>query len=430
MRILRKPAQLRKIGLRGSRRAFLLNVLNGGFFLFAETLMDPTVVLVWFVSQLTTSNFLIGSVSTISSAGWFLPQLFLSGWLQTKARKMPVYRAAAVVRVISWAGLVATLWFNGSETFLLVGFFITFAVMKLMSGLAGIPFMEVTAKTIPMERRGRLFGLRFFLGGVLGLLGTRIVARVLDDGLSFPRNYAFLIFLAMLLGGAALFVFSLTREPEGPTRQASSVGGQLRRGWQALRENRDYRNLLIGRAFLFLGFIVIPFYTVLAQRQLQAPPEAVGYYLALTTFTNLVVNYPWGWLLDRKGMRWGMRAVSLGWGVTALLALILSVAAHLGGLQGLPMPLYATAFPLFFLRGLFTPVGGIAGQNLLLEVAPEDDRSLYLGFGNTILGIVLLLSSVGGLLMDLLGIQALFAVAVIMNLLAFFFFGRVRLRRS
>lgn len=420
----RRPGRLAR-----NQRAFWLNVANGGLFLFAETFMDPSVVLVWFISHLTSSNLLIGAITPLSSAGWFLPQVFISGWLQTKARKMPTYRKVAVIRVLFWFGLVVVLWTVSDATWLLIGFYLSYAMMKLMSGFAGIPFVDVTAKTVPMQRRGRLFGLRFLAGGILGLLGTRLVSYVLGNVLSFPRNYALLFFIALISGSGALLVFALTREPPGPTRETSSVKVQLHRGFQALKADVNYRQLLLGRACLFLGFIVIPFYTLLAQRELAAPATAVGNYLALTTGTTLVVNFPWGWLLDRKGMQWGMRAVSLGWGVTALFAMGLAWAAQAGWLATLPFPPHVAAYPLFLLRGLFNPVGGIAGQNLLLEIAPKDDRTLYVGFANTLMGVVLLLSSLAGGLMDLLGIQTLFAFSVVMNLLAFLLFGKVRGRR-
>ncbi|MBC8248291.1 MAG: hypothetical protein H8E90_01315, partial [Anaerolineales bacterium] len=40
------------------RRNFTLGVLNGAFFNLSSALLDPSLVLSWFVSQLTTSNFL------------------------------------------------------------------------------------------------------------------------------------------------------------------------------------------------------------------------------------------------------------------------------------------------------------------------------------------------------------------------------------
>lgn len=406
-------------------RAFWLNVTNGALFTFSATLMDPTLVLVLFISELTASNFLIGAVSTIGSAGWFLPQLFISGWVQSKPRQLPIYRLVSVGRVVSWALLAASIWFVRDSNLLLIVFFSIYIIMNLLGGLAGIPFMEVLSKTISPARRGRLFGLRMLSGGLLGLLGSRVVKWALQGTLPYPRNYAFLIFTGLLFGGSALFIYSLTDEPVGSTRKTASLTEQFRRGWYALRTNHSYRQLLLGRSFLFLGFIVIPFYTILARQVLIAPDAVIGDYLALTTLIALLGNYPWGWLLDRKGMRWGLRIASLGWTLTTLLGLFIWWAARADLLAGLPFAAYFVAYPLFFLRGLLAPVARVAGFNLLLEIAPPDDRSLYLGFSNTFLGVVLFLSTLGGVLMDLFGIQVLFMAAIVVNLLAFYFFGQI-----
>jgi hypothetical protein len=71
------------------RRNFSFGVLNGVFFSLFGALLDPSLVLSWFVSQLTTSNFLIGLIMPIQNGGWFLPQLVMSGCLQSRREKSP-----------------------------------------------------------------------------------------------------------------------------------------------------------------------------------------------------------------------------------------------------------------------------------------------------------------------------------------------------
>ena len=62
----------------------------------------------------------------------------------------------------------------------------------------------------------------------------------------------------------------------------------------------------------------------------------------------------------------------------------------------------------------------IGNMNFLLEIAPADDRSIYIGFTNTIMGIALLASSVGGLIVDLVGFTVLFSLALAFYALALF----------
>ena len=82
------------------RRDFNLGVVNGVLFAGVDTLLDPRLVLVTFASFLTDSHILLGLVYPLSQAGWFLPQLWVSGWFQSRPKALPIYRAMAVIRMI------------------------------------------------------------------------------------------------------------------------------------------------------------------------------------------------------------------------------------------------------------------------------------------------------------------------------------------
>ncbi len=414
------------ISPRDRRRAFALNVVNGALYTFAETLMDANLVLVLFMSQLTTSNLLLGAMSALNSGGWFLPQVFVSGKAQSQPRKIVMYWMVSGIRLAAWLALVAVLWFVRQPAILLVTFFIAFAVMKVMTGLGGIPFLEVTAKTVLPEQRGRLFAWRFFTGGLLGLGASRVVRWFLVQPLPYPRNYGALIFVSALVAAVAFIAFSLIREPAGETRPSAPLSVQLRRALGIFRANGDYRRFLLGRASLFMGAIAFPFYTIVAQRMLGAPIKAAGDFLLVMTFVTLLVNLPWGTLVDRRGKRWGMQLAALGWVITALYAIALLGVVRTANLAALPFPAYFLAYPLFILRGVFGPLEAVCGSSLLLAIAPEHDRTLYLGFGNTVLGAVLLLSGLGGGLVDLFGLTTLFAVTAGFNLLAVYFIRGIR----
>lgn len=69
------------------RRNFSLGLVNGALFNLSASLLDPSLVLTWLASQLTSSNFLIGLVMPMNQGGWFLPQLLISGYLQGRKRK-------------------------------------------------------------------------------------------------------------------------------------------------------------------------------------------------------------------------------------------------------------------------------------------------------------------------------------------------------
>ena len=70
------------------------------------------------------------------------------------------------------------------------------------------------------------------------------------------------------------------------------------------------------------------------------------------------------------------------------------------------------------LNGALGPAGALVGNNFLLELAPEAERPLYLGLSNTLIGIVVLISGFGGLIVDLLGYGGLFGLSAFLCLLA------------
>jgi len=394
------------------RRSFVLGVLNGAAFGFVEALIDPPVILTWFVSQLTASNLLIGLVAPMGNAGWFLPQIFVSARIQRMQRKMPSYAGAAFIRTAVWLLLATAVWLVDDLLLLLIGFFGLYAIARVASGLGGLAFFDVVAKTIPARRRGAFFAWRQFLGGLLGLGGGWIVKTVLNHpSLPFPDGHAFLFLLYCVGMALGMLAFALVREPPGTVvAEPVTVGEQLRRSGALLRTDRVYRRYMAARLTLALAGIALPFYGIYAKRVLGASDGMAGIYVAARVAAMLLFNLPWGRLSDRRGNQLVMRLAGLGSGATALLALAL--IGPMGFLHPRGDWLPYLALPLFFLDGAVRPAQALVGSNFLLELAPEAKRPLYLGLSNTLVGVFVLISGLGGLLVDAFGFTGLFVVAV------------------
>src|SRR5688572_1399391 len=142
---------------RASARNFRLGVLNGLWFTVADRLMDPTLVLAAFVSVLTPSPLWLGLIIPITEGGWFLPQLLMSGYLQSQPLKIVLYRQVALVRVGLWTLMAAAPFLLPDPRWLLPAFLITYTLTCLSSGISGLSFMEIVGKTIPPRRRGVFF---------------------------------------------------------------------------------------------------------------------------------------------------------------------------------------------------------------------------------------------------------------------------------
>lgn len=403
------------------KRNFSLGVLNGAFFNFFSALLDPSLVLSWFVSQLTTSNFLIGLIMPIQSGGWLLPQLLVSGYLQRRQRKLPFYSCMAGARVAIWGLMTLAVFFIEDAAVLLVVFFTLLTVYSLSAGLAGICFVDIVAKAIPATRRGAFFGWRLFLGGLLAFGGSLLVTYILDEGrgLAFPDNYAVLFLFAFFILCVAMGCFILTVEPLEPVNEERiTLGRQFRRALDLPRRDSNYRRFLTMRLLLMGAEIATPFYIVYAKRALSVPVSMVGVYLMGTTLASFASNLLWGRISDRQGNKLLLILSSALGLLMPLTALSVGPLADLWpGLGEFAPGLFAL---VFVLSGGYKSGTMIGNLNFLLEITPPDDRPIYIGFTNTILGIALLASSVGGLIVDMAGFTVLFSLALAFYAVALF----------
>ncbi|MBI5291681.1 MAG: MFS transporter [Chloroflexi bacterium] len=400
-------------------RNFKLGVLNGLLFAVAETLMDPTLVLVAFVTHLSGSALLLGLVVPLRDGSWFLPQLWVSSYLQSWPRKLKLYRYMAALRFAVWSGLVLAVFFVKDPRWLLLMFFVFFGVGAVASGISGLPFLEVVGKTIPPKKLGLFFAWRQALGGLAGIVGSLVVGWMLAAGspLAFPYNYGVLLGLGVILVAGGLAAFGNVSEPEDTdTRPATSVLSQIRRGAQAFRSDGNFRHFISLRSSLMIAGAATPFFAVYVQQRLGGAPGMVGVYLAVYTVSSLLSNVIYG----RFSAQWGNRrtmavAASAGLAMTCFV-LVLAIAAPLLNLSGAVASWWL--IPVFALSGLRESGVGVAGQSLLLDISPAAERSLYLGFTNSLLGIVLFATTLSGVVVQSFGFMALLTLTLLAHAFA------------
>ena len=141
------------------QRSFVLGAADGVLYRLFMALTDPAFVLTWFVSQLSTSSVAVGMLLPIRMGASVLPQLFFAGWVQRRPRKMPVYRALMLVSLVCWALLIISVFVLGDthKSLLLIVFVVLFCLYSMITGVVGLPFMDIVARVIPPRRRASFF---------------------------------------------------------------------------------------------------------------------------------------------------------------------------------------------------------------------------------------------------------------------------------
>lgn len=401
----------RIVAARHFRRNYICGLLNGAFFGFVDSVASPYLVLSLFVNTLGGSNFLVGLLPAINNGGWFLPQFLISHRLQQLPRKKVVYDIAAMIRVVCWIVLVVSTFLigNTNATLLLVLFFIPYTLYSLAAGFAGAPFMDIVAKTIPVNRRGTFFGQRDLTGAMMAIGGSYIVSYFLNPelALAFPLNFAYLLLITGIAVILGLGSFSFVAEPvEATPAQGLTFRDQLHSARVIFLRNQIYRRFLLTRVAIAIADIATPFYAIYATRVLNIPLEIIGVYIAATTGASLFTNPLLSRLSDQRGHRIVLLIAATGMVAMPVLAMLFGLVPA-GPALGLPFGL------VFVITGITRTAGNIAYPSYLLEIAPAGERPLYIGFTNSILGVATFLPVVGGILLDLAGFRVILLLALV-----------------
>jgi hypothetical protein len=398
---------------------FRRGVWNGVIFSLVDALFAPSLVLAWFVSRLGGPNILVGLLPAILTGGWFLPQLIVASRVQGLPYVMHWYRRVGVVRAISII-LVAlfTVIFANQPVLLLLSFFIFFSAYAFLGGVTGIPWLEVVGKVISPRRRGTFFGLRSFWGGVVALAAAGPIGAILSEelfGLTFPYNFALLFAISAVAIMGGVYFWSSIREPAAVHSVPQvSVAQLFKNGLAAYRADVDYRSFMVARILISLASIADPFYVVFAKDSLGAPAATVGLYLGALSVASLLSNFFWSPLSDRASNRLLMTLTVISVALVPLTAFVISLFA--GILSDLF--LFSIFTLVFVLSGLAGGAGRIVNNNMLLTIAPPAQRVTYVGFLNTILGVVIFVPLLGGVLVDLVGFEVLFLLSLAVSALA------------
>jgi MFS family permease len=394
-----------------SRRNFRLSVLNGALMIgTTNSVASPELVFTAFAASLTSNPIILGLIAPVQNATWSLPQFWIVGWMQRARRVLPMYTCAAVVRMVAWAALALAVLLSRDPAFLLVMLLAFVLVGGTAAGLAGLPFIEVVGKVIPPRQRGLAFGWRGALGGVVAIIGAQAV--ILFTGPSahfaFPTNYGLLFIVAGLAQMIGFFAFSLVVEPPNTARteHLKPSFDVVRTIW---RSDGNYRHFVGGRTMFELSNTVNGLVIVYANQALGVRLELAGLYLLVSSILRPIFSVAAGRLSVRIGNRLpvavGLLAQALGW---AMLLIALPLGVRQRAAEYYMIPVYS----------LIAIQRGLVFSNLMalgLNVTPSGERPLYMGALNTWIGVVGLAGLLSGVMAEVIGFEALFALTAVMS---------------
>ncbi|MEF2277698.1 MFS transporter [Deinococcus sp. YIM 134068] len=393
-----------------------LGILNGWLVFLGDGFLNVSVVLAGFAARLGAPNAVIGLLPAIAGGGWMLPQLLVAARVRPLPHKLPVYRSAALARMLSYLAMVVIAATLADRPALCLTLFILAMVTNaLASGVAGLPFLEVVSKVVPSSRRARFFGTRNLYGGLLAFGAGLVVRWILASELAFPLNYALIFLLGTVAYTVGYGVFGRVTEPPDQPLPPGNVWDEVR-SIPATLADAHFRAFLRVRLLLAAASLGEPFYAVYALRELEYPAATLGVFVMTLTGAAPLSNLVWQRVAERKGSRRIIRYAAATAGLAPLVALTVGT-----------LGLGAWAYLLVFLLTSVAAQGFNLGHtNHLLNISPPESRSRYIGTLNTLVGTVLFAPVVGGVIADTLGYRTVFVLGSALFAVAWWQCGKLR----
>lgn len=400
------------------RNAFCL-VADYVWFGVGMAFVSRATVLPSFIRQLTDSTVLIGLATAIQTGGWLLPQLIAGRWVRGRAReKRLIVIPCLIGRPTLWVtAVIISLFGARSPGLTLAVFYVGFLLFSATDGLASVPWFDVFAKAIPIERRGRVIGTAQVLYGIIALGVSGAIAYLLGpkSALSFPDNYAMLFFLAGLAFMLSLLALALIHEPEGKAEPSGSSPSGYRQLLQhILTHDRNFVTVVAAHLLLGYSAMAHPFYVIYATETLGMGAQAIGLFVLAQTAGGILGGAVLGYLNEKRG---SVAVVRSSIGISLAMPLI-ALAVHV--LSGV---VRHAILPYVYLL-VFLAIGLVNSSMMLgfipcyMEIAPEAERPVYVGLANSLNALTLLAPLIGGWLLQVTSYPVLFVASACCTVLA------------
>jgi len=392
------------------------NAVHGFFLSLAITIAEPSTILPLIVNHFSSSLPLVGLFASLLRGGAIAVQLFAAFYAQSFERVLPYLRIVFAFRFLSWfmVGLaiyaigeprpVLTLWLIGTGLF-----FFSFS-----AGFGGIYFKELMAKIFSREERGRTMANRQLFSSLGAILSGGIAGAVLQH-YPAPESYAYLFMLSSLVMLPGFILFATIEEPRkrSVNKREDSFSLFLKNASEILKRDKILQLEIAASLLAYSYLLALPFVILRAKESMALSGWLVGGFITIQMTGSVLGNF---FLWKR-----------FGHGYTAMLKssfviIFLSIVTALFASDAWS---YSVIFLLF---GIGIDGFRNADMNLIIEIAPERKRPVYVAIQSTIVSVGLFFPILGGFILKYGGYGFLYLFTLVLLCCGFVVTGRLEKR--
>jgi MFS family permease len=296
-------------------------------------------------------------------------------------RKAITLRSLVIARQTWWLLLPLPLIDNKWGLGILLAIVIISNIAAMMGTAA---WMSWVADLVPDRIRGRYFGFRSGIIAISTITATLVGGAVLDyfKGIDHA-GWGFSIIIGLGCAFGLIAIMQMNKLPDRPLEQTRS-----KILWTYIQEplkNKNFRHLI--KIFLVWNFacgIAAAFFSAHMISILKMSFTQISIYASASSIAAVLLNRPWGALVDRFGSKpiivfcaFGIAFVPLLWWIPR------------------PGHLWILAFEAVYSGALWTGFN-LAAFNIPIANSPKQSRTAYLAVFSVITGLAFFIASILG----------------------------------
>ena len=401
------------------KSSHIKNVTHGFFLSIGITVAEPSTILPLIIHYFSGSSFVVGLFASLLKGGAIFVQMVSAFYAQSYRYMMPYLRLVFLSRFLSWfgIGLLITLFGEEHKVATLWGIGILLFIFSFSAGFGAIYFKDIQAKIFSNKFRGKSMAYRQFFSG-LGAILSGAGAGLFLEHFQAPYSFGYLFMVSAVIMSIGLIAFSSIEEPpkEIVKERQGSFFNFLKESFIYFHNNQVLKNQVLAFLFSYAHLIGLPFIILDAKENIELTGWTIGLLLSTQMTGGMLSNIVWG-KISSAGEDIKIVYISL---ITFILSFSLVIFFH---------NLYIYLI-VFFLIGSSIDGIRLAFNNLILIIAPQDKRPMYVALQANISSFGLFFPILGGVILSISNYTVVYLTAILVLGVGIFFLRQIELKRD
>lgn len=369
----------------------LKNIAHAFFLGLAITVIEPSTILPLLVHHFVDSAIVVGIFASLLRGGAIVIQLYAAFYSQSFKRVLPYIRKVFIFRFLSWFSIGLSIFLIGDSnktlTITLIGvglFFFSFS-----AGFGAIYFKELQAKLFSKSYRGKTMANRNIASSIASIISGGVTGYVLSN-FQAPNNYAYLFMVSSFLMAIGFITFGTINEPskENVLQKEQKFRQFLKNALSTLKEDKRLQQQIFAVFLSYAYLFAMPFVVLSANKNIELTGWMLGGFITVQMIGSILgSSILWKRISNYENM---LTLAFIIMGAAYFIALF--TANNLYG--------YLATFLLF---GVAIDGFNIAGMNLIIEIAPEEKRPIYVALQTNLSSFGLFFPILGGIMLSMFG---------------------------